>query len=454
MSIHETSAALRPLIEGQRERIFADLSALTSFNSVHSVPELADAHTGAAEWIRTALSSVGLDVTAYKEETGSPTFIGTEAAVGNAPTVLLYCHYDVVPAGNREDWISDPFTLTERDGRWYARGAADCKGNAVMHLAALRAVNELGGTDLGLKVLVEGSEEQGGAELSALIAEQPELFSADVILIADSGNTAVGEPTLTTTLRGGAQIDLRVDTLETPVHSGSFGGAAPDATAALIRLIDSFRDQTGRTVIDGVDCTRKWDGAGYDPDTFRADAGILDGVAIMGDDHDDPADMVWARPAISVTGFSSTPVEQAVNAVPATASARLNLRVPPGMDAAEVAEAVVAHAHAHAPWGVKVQAEAFDINQPFSGSIDGPAVEVFSRCLRAAYDDKELMVVGAGGSIPLCTELMEINPHAELTLFGVEEPKCTIHSPNESVDPDEIRDIAIAEATFLLNYGK
>lgn len=452
MTIAEISAKVRPLIEAQHQQIFQDLQELTSFHSVHSTPELREDHAGAAAWIRASLESVGLTVTAYKEETGSPAFLGVKAPVGDAKTVLLYCHYDVVPAGDPALWISDPTTLTERDGRWYARGAADCKGNVVMHLAALRAINELGGTDLGLKVLVEGSEEQGGAELSALLAEQPELFDADVILIADTGNAAVGEPTLTTTLRGGAQIDLRVDTLATPVHSGSFGGAAPDAAAALIRLIDSYRDEFGRTVIDGIDNTVKWEGASYDREAFRKDAGMLEGTQIMGTDDDDPADMVWARAALSVTGFTSTPVVHAVNAVPATAAARLNLRVPPGMNAQEVADAVVAHAHAHAPWGVKVTAEIHDVNQPFAGSLEGPAVKEFSQCLRAAYENKPLTVVGAGGSIPLCTELMEISPHAELTLFGVEEPQCTIHSPNESVDPREIRDIAIAEATFLLSY--
>ncbi|MCS4490228.1 dipeptidase [Corynebacterium sp. ES2794-CONJ1] len=449
-----TIARVRTYIEGQRELIWADLKALTSFNSVHGITDLAADHAHAGQWVREQLESLGLEVTAYKEETHSPIFIGTKEAHDGAPTVLLYSHYDIVPAGNREHWDSDPFSLTDRDGRWYARGAADCKGNIAMHLAALRAVREFGGTNAGLIVLLEGSEEQGGAELSALLSERPDLVTSDVILIADSGNASVGEPTLTTSLRGGGQIDLRVDTLKTPVHSGSFGGAAPDATAALIRIIDSFRDEFGRTTIDGVDCTATWSGASYDKDTFRSDAGLLEGLEVMGTEDDNPADMVWARPAISVTGFSSTEVAEAVNAVPATAAARLNLRVPPGLDAHDVAEAVAAHARAHAPWGVHLDVEISDINQPFSASVDGPAVKEFSQALSGAYGDRKVSYIGSGGSIPLCTELMEINPHAELTLFGVEEPLCTIHSPNESVDPNEIRDIAIAEASFLLSYGK
>ncbi|WP_276650997.1 dipeptidase [Corynebacterium vitaeruminis] len=456
MSTDETKnlEALRARIEADRPAIWSDLSQITSFNSVHSVPECAEDHAKACAWVVDSMKKVGLEVTEYPYEGGATTVIGTKPAVGDAPTVLLYSHYDVVPAGDPANWTADPFTLTERDGRWYARGAADCKGNLVMHFAALRAINEAGGTDLGIKFLVEGSEEQGGAELTALIEKQPELFDTDVILIADSGNAAVGEPTLTTTLRGGAQLTVTLNTLKAAVHSGSFGGAAPDAVAALVRLLDTLRDEHGRTQIDGVDCTAKWEGAQYDPATFREDAGMLDGTEIMGTADDNPADMVWARPAVSITGFTSTPVDKAVNAVPATASARLNLRVPPGMDAATVASALEAHLRAHVPWGAHIDVLVEDINDPFTADITGPAMQEFAACLRAAYRDKELTIIGSGGSIPLCAELLEAVPGAELALFGVEEPQSTIHSPDESVDPREIVDIAVAEASFLLNFAR
>ncbi|MFI5505106.1 dipeptidase [Corynebacterium kutscheri] len=439
-------------LHNHRDKIFNNLKEIVAFNSVHSVPELKEQHSGACAWVVEKLQQRNLKVTEYPVEGGATTIIARKEAVGDAPTVLLYSHYDVVPAGDPSAWSADPFTLTERDGRWYGRGAADCKGNLVMHLAALDAVEHAGGTDLGLIVLIEGSEEMGGAELSELIHNQPELFQCDAILIADSGNAAVGTPTLTTTLRGGAQIDVTVDTLKFPVHSGSFGGAAPDAVAALIRTIDSLRDEHGRTVIDGVDSTTTWPGAAYDPETFRVDAGMLDGTDIMGTKDDNPADMVWARPAISITGFSSTPVAEAVNAVPATASARLNLRVPPGMVASDVADKVKAHLEAHVPWGAKISVTIHDLNNPFETTTDGAATSVLVDCLRQAYNNKELTVIGSGGSIPLCAELLEAVPHAELALFGVEEPQSTIHSPDESVDPNEICDIAIAEANFLLTY--
>lgn len=445
---------IRSHVANQREQIFTNLSELVSFNSVHGEPTLADQAAGAADWVADALETVGLKVQQITTTDGSTTVLGTRTGAPGSPTVLLYSHYDVVPAGERANWISDPFTLTERDGRWYGRGAADCKGNLAMHLAALRAVNDAGTQpDLNITVLVEGSEERGGEGLDRLIQERPELFAADAILIADTGNAAVGTPTLTTTLRGGAQATVTVDTLRTPVHSGMFGGAAPDAAAALIRLLDSLRDEHGRTVIDGVDTSARWDGEPYDAATFRSDAGVLDGVELVGDTTDSPADFVWARPAVTVTGFTSTPVAEAVNAVPATASAKLNLRVAPGMSAAETAAKLAAHLKAHTPWGARVEVTIDDVNEAFRADLTNPALALLGGALATAYGTSEFTTVGSGGSIPLCTALQEAHPSAEIALFGVEEPQTTIHSPNESVDPSEIIHIATAEALFLLNYG-
>ncbi|MCG7278919.1 dipeptidase [Corynebacterium imitans] len=438
-----------------RSRIFSDLAALVSFNSPHSTPELADEHEAACAWTVAALEQAGLKVTRYPTVDDADTVVGVKEPVGDAPTVLLYSHYDVVPAGDPAAWTSDPFELTERDGRWYGRGAADCKGNLAMHLEALRLLEQNGGTDLGLKVVVEGSEELGGEDgLVKLIESDPEIFRADVILIADSGNAAVGEPTLTTSLRGGAQIKVTVETLEGAIHSGSFGGAAPDAAHALVRIADSLFDEHGRTTIDGVDTTTKWSGDAYERDTFRTDAGVLDGVQLLGTVEDEPADMCWARPAVTMIGFTSTPVAEAVNAVNPRAEAQFNLRVPAGQNAAEVAQKMVEHIHAHTPWGAKVDVEVSGINEPFATDPERPGVAKLGECLREAYGAETLTVVGSGGSIPLTITLQEQFPEAEIALFGVEEPACGIHGVDESVDPTEIERIAVAEARFLQTYGK
>lgn len=443
-------------IRNEREHIFAQLAALTAFHSVHSVPELRAEHQGACDWAIAALNEVGADfglkVERHPADSGIDTVVAHKPARDGAPTVLLYSHYDVVRAGDPSAWNTDPTTLTEVDGRWYARGAADCKGNFIMHLAALRAwQRHAPESPLGLVIVVEGSEEQGGAEMHELLQARPELFAADTILIADTGNEAVGTPTLTTALRGGADFTVTVRTLDHGVHSGSFGGAAPDAVAALVRILDSFRDEQGNTVIDGVDTSPTWPGAGYSEQAFRTDAGILPGVSVLGN-TEDIASTVWARPAITTIGFSSTPVPEAVNAVPAQAQARLNLRVPAGYDVAAVVTAVEQHIQAHTPWHAQVEVSADTINQPFTTDVSGPAVQQLASCLAASYEVAETKFIGNGGSIPLCSDLIAANPEAELALLGVEDPLTAIHSPNESVDPTEIFHVAAAEAAFLLTY--
>lgn len=453
--------AISDFVTADRDKVFTQLSELVAFNSVHNEPGLEDQIAGAAEWVRKAFGELGIEMKAITTADGSTALLGTRAGDADSKTVLLYSHYDVVPAGPVDAWESDPFTLTERthaDGstRWYGRGSADCKGNVAMHLAALRALEANGGTKLNIKVLIEGSEERGGEGLSQLIKDRPELFTADAILIADAGNAAVGQPTLTTSLRGGAQILVEVNTLESAVHSGQFGGAAPDAVKALMRTLDTLSDDHGRTIIDGVDCTSTWPGAKYPESAFRGDAQMLPGTEIMGANDPDGAtpvaDMIWARPAITVTGFSSTPVSEAVNAIPATASAKLNLRVPAEASAASIADAVVAHLEKHVPWGAHLHAEVLEANAGFSTDPTKPAVATLGECLAEAYG-KDTTEQGMGGSIPLTTELQQAHPNAEIALFGVEEPKATIHAANESVDPTEILNIATAEALFLQRYA-
>ncbi|QGU08352.1 putative succinyl-diaminopimelate desuccinylase [Corynebacterium occultum] len=448
------SAEIRTHALTQKEEVFRQLSELVAFDSVHGESGHEEDCRSAAAWVSQALTEAGLTVDEIVTADGSIALVGQRHISAEAPTVLLYSHYDVVLAGERTKWLSDPFTLTEREGRWYGRGSADCKGNLVMHLAALRTLEQFEETPrVNLKVLIEGSEEQGGEGLDKLIAERPELFAADAILIADTGNAAVGKPTLTTSLRGGAQVTVTLNTLRTPVHSGMFGGAAPDAVAALVRLLNTLRDERGRTVIDGVDTSTRWEGEPYDAETFRADAGVLGGVELMGDESDSPADFVWARPSVTITGFTSTPVAEAVNAVPATASARLNLRVGPGTSAADTAAKLAEHLRHNTPWGALVEVEVADVNEPFSADTSSPALSLLGKALASAYGAEQTGTVGSGGSIPLCTALQQAHPEAEIALFGVEEPQSTIHSPNESVDPSEILHIAAAEALFLLNYG-
>ncbi|NUS59299.1 MAG: dipeptidase [Streptomycetaceae bacterium] len=436
-------------IHEQMARTKQDLATLVGFKSVADPRQFPPEECEkTAQFVADAFREVGFaDVRLDPTPDGSKAVVGERPGPPGAPTVLLYCHYDVQPPLDDAAWHTPPFELTEKDGRWYGRGAADCKGNIAMHLTALRALGD--DIPVTLRLVAEGSEEQGTAGLDNYVPQHPDVLRADAILVCDTGNAAVGTPTLTTTLRGIANVVVHVETLQSAVHSGMFGGPAPDALGALIAMLASLRNADGMTAIDGLANDQVWDGEPYDETRFRADAGVLDGVGLV--PGGTVADLVWARPAVTVLGIDCPPVVGSSASVPPKASARISLRVPPGVDADEALAKLTDHLKAHAPWGVRLAFEPEESGQPFKAVMSGPAYHALQEALEEAYG-KPMTTVGQGGSIPLCTILHRVFPDAEIALMGVEEPKCLIHAPNESVDPSEIEHMALAEALFLLKY--
>jgi len=445
---------LRDAVKRLMPRAKDDLAELVAFKSVADPKQFPPQECErAAQWVIDAFAEVGLDdVRMSPTPDGSMAVHGHAPAPDRAPTVLLYCHYDVQPPLGEDKWKSPVWELAERDGRWYGRGAADCKGNITMHLTALRALKQLHGDfRCGVKLICEGSEEQGTGGLEAFVPENAELLRADTILVCDTGNFAVGVPTLTTTLRGMTSVDVTVNALGSAMHSGMFGGPAPDPVAALIAMLASTRDANGDTTIDGLDNTQKWSGVDYAPEQFRADAQVLDGVGLIGTGS--VADMLWARPGVTVLGIDIPPVIGSASAIQASAAARVSLRVPPGMDGKAAQDALIAHLHKRVPWNLQCEIERVAVGDPFVGSLEGPGFESLKAALETSYG-RELTTEGQGGSIPLCNVFAETYPEAEIFLMGVEEPKCLIHAPNESVDPSEIEHLALAEALFLENYAE
>ncbi len=214
-------------------------------------------------------------------------------------------------------------------------------------------------------------------------------------------------------------------------------------------MLGTLRDERGNTTIRGLDTSQTWPGNDYPPDQFRTDAGLLDGVELLGDGR--VADMVWARPAVTVLGIDCPPVVGSSAAIQPHARARINLRVPPGMDAKQAQAALIAHLTEVAPWKARVTFEREADGEPFRGSTSGPAYDTLTGAMRQAYG-RAALIEGQGGSIPLCNVFQDTFPEAEIMLIGVEEPRCLIHAPNESVDPSEIEHMALVEALFLMNY--
>ncbi|MCX4976781.1 dipeptidase [Streptomyces sp. NBC_00620] len=444
--VAETVASLMP-------RAKAELTELVAFKSVADFDQYPKSESeGAANWVADALRAEGFqDVALLDTPDGTQSVYGFLPGPEGAKTVLLYAHYDVQPPLDEAAWVSPPFELTERDGRWYGRGSADCKGGFVMHLLALRALKANGGVPVHVKVIVEGSEEQGTGGLERYAEEHPELLTADTIVIGDAGNFRAGLPTVTSTLRGMTLVRLQVDTLEGNLHSGQFGGAAPDALAALIRVLDSLRAEDGSTTVDGLADDAVWDGLQYEEEAFRADAKVLDGVELIGSGT--VADRIWARPAVTVLGIDCPPVVGATPSVQAGARALISLRVPPGMDAAEATKLLEAHVLAHTPWGARVSAEQIGQGQAFRADTSTPAYASMAEAMSVAYDGQEMQYAGMGGSIPLCNTLAALYPQTEILLIGLSEPEAQIHAANESVSPDELERLSVAEALFLRTYA-
>ncbi|GAX52010.1 dipeptidase [Streptomyces olivochromogenes] len=444
--VAETVASLMP-------RAQAELTELVAFKSVADFDQYPRSESeGAANWVADALRAEGFqDVALLDTPDGTQSVYGFLPGPEGAKTVLLYAHYDVQPPLDEAAWTTPAFELTERDGRWYGRGAADCKGGFIMHLLALRALKANGGVPVGVKVIVEGSEEQGTGGLEQYAEQHPALLTADTIVIGDVGNFRLGLPTVTSTLRGMTLVRVQIDTLEGNLHSGQFGGAAPDALGALIRVLDSLRAEDGSTTIDGLTGDARWDGLQYEEEAFRKDAKVLDGVELIGSGT--VADRIWARPAVTVLGIDCPPVVGATPSVQAGARALVSLRVPPGVDAVEASKLLQAHLEARTPWGARVSTEQIGQGQPFRADTSSPAYTAMAEAMAVAYPGEEMQSAGQGGSIPLCNTLASLYPHAEILLIGLSEPKAQIHAVNESVSPDELERLSVTEALFLQKYA-
>jgi acetylornithine deacetylase/succinyl-diaminopimelate desuccinylase-like protein len=445
---------LAEAVDAGMPRARDDLARLVALRSVaNPAIEPPSECVAAAALVGELFTEAGVDgIQAHPTPDGSLAVVGRSAGPRGAPRVLLYSHYDVVPVGDPAGWSSPPWELTERGGRWYGRGSADCKGNLVASLLALRAVRAVTGAwPVEVTVVCEGSEEQSSGGLEALLRGQPDLAQCDVLVIADTGNVEAGLPTLTTSLRGTGSVLMTVRTMERPAHSGMFGGAAPDALQALLTALASLRGPDGETTVDGLEHGGSWDGEPCDTPRFREDAALLPGVEPL-TGNGTLGDLLWARPAATVLAIDAPPVAQVTAAVQGEARAVVNLRVPPGTDAKVAQDLLIAHLRAHTPFGAEVEIRGVSLGQGFRARTDGPAYAAMHRAMRAAFG-RDAVTTGQGGSIPLATAFAELVPGAEIILLGVEEPASRIHAPDESVDPDELRRTALAQALFLVELG-
>ncbi|MEU7613695.1 dipeptidase [Micromonospora sp. NPDC049204] len=438
-----SESEVRAAVEREMPGVRADLERLVRIPGIafegfdHSHVERS------AEAVAELLRGCGLDVDIVRSG-GQPAVIGRRAAPPGAPTVLLYAHHDVQPVGDRSLWESDPFEPVERDGRLYARGAADDKAGVMAHVAALRAYGDA--LPVGVVLFIEGEEEYGSDSLERLLAEHRDQITSDVIVIADSSNWDVGVPALTTSLRGVVNCFVEVRTLDHAVHSGMFGGAVPDALTALVRLLASLHDDAGDVVVDGL-VGREGATVDYPEDRFRAEAGLAEGVQFVGTGQ--LTDRLWTKPAVAVLGIDAPATGEAPNALVPAAKAKLNVRLAPGDDPKRAYAAVRAHLEKHAPWGAQVTVSLEHDGNPCVIDASGPMFDAARAAFRAAWDGTEPVDIGIGGSIPFIATFQEMFPNAAILVTGVEDPHARAHGPNESLHLGEFARVCLAEALLL-----
>ena len=443
------SEELRARFELHRPQLVENLARLVAIPSIAFEGHPREPLDAARDLVAELLRGAGLeDVRTLPMRGSGDAVVGERRGPEGAPTVLLYAHYDVQPA-DADEWSSPPFELTARGERLYGRGAADDKSGVVAHVGALTALGDE--LPVHVKVVIEGGEENDREALPTYVAEQPEWFAdADLIVVADSGPWYAGDAMFTTSLRGGGNVVVELRTVESAVHSGDFGGAVPDALTALARLLATLHDDAGDLAVAGL-TGADWQGAELDERGFARSAGLLPGVKLIGTGT--VSSRIWSRPAISTIGIDAPPVADAPNAIVPRARAKLNLRIPPGLDPAAALAALTEHLHAHAPWGAEVEVESKLPSPAISVPVDGPLARAALESFGAAYG-KPAGTMGTGGSIPLVGTLQATAPAAEILLIGAEDSDaCNMHGPDESVALADLERLALAEALLLAELG-
>jgi acetylornithine deacetylase/succinyl-diaminopimelate desuccinylase-like protein len=413
----------------------------------------------AADWFADSLRKVGLQATVYPTA-GHPVVVGEWRGAPGAPTLLVYGHYDVQPSEPVELWHSPPFEPTMREGKIFARGSVDDKGQLFLHVKALEAhLTVRGALPLNMIVLAEGEEEIGSPNLTPFVEEHAELLHANAVVISDSSMFAPGLPSILSSLRGLAYFQIDVQGPTTDLHSGSYGGAVINPATALARIIASFHDDRGHVAIAGFyDRVRDWTpderaqvGAlPFDEETFRHETGAS---ALNGERGFSTLERIWARPTCEVNGLlSGYTGEGAKTVLPSLAMAKVSCRLVPDQDPSEIERLFTDHVQRVAPREVTVKVTHLHGGKPWRASLDGPLYDAARRALAAAFG-REPVIVGEGGSIPVVGDFDRVL-EGPVLLMGFGLPGENAHAPNEWISEDNFERGMRAVATLWEEVGR
>jgi acetylornithine deacetylase/succinyl-diaminopimelate desuccinylase-like protein len=434
-----------------RERIRDELFEFLRIPSVSARTEHNADTRRAAEWLAAAMTRIGLE-TKIHETPGHPVVVGEWRGAPGAKTLLIYGHYDVQPAEPLDLWDTPPFEPAIRDGKIFARGSVDDKGQLYLHIKALESHLANGGKlPINVIVLAEGEEEVGSANLEKFVADHAKDLACDCVVISDSTMFAPGLPSILSSLRGLAYFEINVQGPAGDLHSGIYGGAVVNPAMALARILATMHDAEGRVQIEGFyDDVRDWGDAAregirklpFDEKHFLAEVGA---PALGGEKGFSTLERLWARPTCEVNGLlSGYTGEGAKTVLPAKAMAKVSCRLVPDQLPEKIEKLMAAHVKKVAPKGVRATVTHLHGGRPWRNEPKGPFFEAARDALREAYG-KEPVVTGEGGSIPVVGDFERILK-APVLLIGFGLPGENAHAPNEwmSVENFEKGMVAIA----------
>ncbi|NQD42510.1 dipeptidase [Glutamicibacter halophytocola] len=445
-------SSLKGHIETNFEQILEELKALVSIPSIawesFDPQNLEKSAEAVAELARDAgMESVEiLREPAENGAMGAPAVVARRKAAPGKPTVLLYAHHDVQPPGSEKDWNTPVFEAIKIGDRLFGRGAADDKAGIMVHIAALRAVLDLvKDFGLGVTYFFEGEEEAGSPSFRNFLEAHQDKLAADVIIVADSSNWAIGTPALTSSLRGMCAAEITVRSLKHAVHSGMFGGPVLDSPLLAAKLISTFHDEDGAVAVAGLVANESAE-VDFDEAQFRNDSGVLDSFELAGTGK--ITDRLWNKPALSVIGMDVPTVDQSSNTLIPQTRFKVSMRLAPGQDPAKALQALEAHVRGVDLRGAQVDFKATEAGNAYKADLEASANDTARWALEQAWGVVPVNM-GLGGSIPFIADLLEVFPKAQILVTGVEDPDSRAHSANESLHLGDFQHAIEAEALLL-----
>ncbi len=429
--------SLRQYVEQKRDAWLEELSEFLRIPSISTIPEYKPQVLRAAEFAMQALEKAGIEHTELIETSGHPLIYAEHGGVEGAPTVLCYGHYDVQPPDPLNEWLSPPFQPAIRNGNIYARGAADDKGQVMIQLKAVEALRATAGRlPLNLKFIIEGEEETGGTAIESYVRYSAEKLKADVALVCDTALFAPDLPTLCIGLRGLVYVELEAEGASHDLHSGLYGGVAPNPFNALAWIVAGLKTPDGKIRIPGLydrvqpparSERASWRRLPFDPERMRTEE--IGSTALVGEKRP-PLERIWARPALDVHGIVGGYVAPgAKTVIPARATAKLSIRLVPNQKPEEVIAALEKRVQELTPPGVKVCVTVLHHAPPLLIDPDNPylarAAKVFSEVF-----GRKTVFVRSGGSIPVVGQFYE-HLKIPVVMMGFGLPDDNLHAPNE-----------------------